>query len=145
MFVTLFLLIGSFLYIIISPPSVFSFTFISSSYSKHLYSHLPNVSRHLLPYIIRILTFVSRSFCNNFILKHLRNVPFELSPSRSRYFHVSISPNTYLKTKISHQKFVLYDNTLAKYNLIIHAVWSLLPSSQDKIDLTRVLATVESN
>jgi hypothetical protein len=47
--------------------------------------------------------------------------------------------------KISHQKFVLCGNTLARYNLTIHAVRSLLCSSQDKIDLARVLTTVESN
>jgi hypothetical protein len=122
---------------IIPPPSVFRFTFIFSNYSKYLYSHLLH--------IIRILSFVPRFFYNNFILKHLRNVPFEFLPPRSRYFHVSISPNAYLKIKSSHQKFVLCDNTLARYNLTIHAVWSLLPYSQHKIDLARVLVTTKSN
>jgi hypothetical protein len=142
MFVALFLLTDPLLYIIIPPSSVFRFTFISSSYSKHLYHHLPNVSRHLLQHIIRILNFVPRPLCNNSILKYLRKVLFEFSPLRSRNFHVFISSDAYLKMKISRQKFVLCDDTLARYNFTVHAVWSLLSSSHDKIDLARVLATV---
>jgi hypothetical protein len=102
------------------------------------------VSRYLLPHIIRILTFVLQSFYNNFILKHLRNIPFELPPHRSRYFHTSILPNVYLKIKINYQKFVLYDNILVRYNLTIHTVWFLpSSSSQDKIDLARVLTVLK--
>jgi hypothetical protein len=133
------------MYIIIPPQSVFRFMFISFGYSEYIYSFLLNVSHHLLSHIIRILTFVPLPFRNNFILKHLRNASFELLSLRSYDFYVSISPDVYLKMKSSHQKFMLCDDTLARYNLTIHAVWSLLPSSHDKIDLSRVLTTIESN
>jgi hypothetical protein len=145
MFVALFFLTDCILYIIIPPPNVFRFAFIFSDYSKHLYSHLPNVSRHLIPYIISIFTSVSRSFCNNYIIKHLRNVPFELPPLHSRDFCASISPDAYLKMKSNNQKLVLCDDKLARYKLTIYAVWSLLPSSKDKINLARLLTIVESN
>jgi hypothetical protein len=145
MFVALFFLNDRLLYIIILPPNVFRFTFISSVYFKHLYNHLLNVSQHLISYTIRIFTFVLRSFCNNSILKHLRNVHFELSPLHSCDFRASISTDAKLKMKVNNQKLVLCDDTLAIYNLTIHTIWSLLSSSKDKIDLARVLTTIESD
>jgi hypothetical protein len=133
------------LYIVILSSSIFQFTFISSSYSKHIYNHLSNLSCHLFPHTICIFTYVPRTFCNKSIIKHLRRVFFELPPLHSRDFDGSISSDAYLKMKVSHHKLLLWDDTLTRYNLIIYTVWSLLSSSKDKIDLIRMLIIVESN
>jgi hypothetical protein len=145
MFVAFFFLIDRLLYIIIPPSSIFRFTFISSDYSKHLYSQLPHVSQHLIPHTICIFTYILRSFCNNSILKHLKNAHFELLLFRSHNFRTSISSDTYLKNESQPPKACVVDDTLNMYNLTIHAVWSLLPFSKNKIDLARVLVTVKSN
>jgi hypothetical protein len=107
------------LYILISPLCDLRFMFIFFGYSKHLYSHLLYVSCDLLPRIISIFTYVSRLFCNNSILKHLRSVSFEFLPLCSRGFRVSISSNVHWKSKVSHHKFMLWDDTLVRHNLII--------------------------
>jgi hypothetical protein len=142
---SIFFLTNRLLYIIILPLSIFRFTFISSGYSKYLYSQLPKVSRHLILHIIYIFTCVLSFFYNNYILKHPRSVPFELPPLRSHDFRASISQDAYLKKKVCHEKLMLCDDTLTRYNLTIYTVWSFLPFSKDKINLARVLAAVESN
>jgi hypothetical protein len=75
----------------------------------------------------------------------MRSVSFEHPSPRSCDFYVSISPDTYLKMKINHQKLVLCDDTIVRYNLTNHTVWSFISSNKDKIDLPRLLATVKSN
>jgi hypothetical protein len=124
---------------------VFQFTFISSGYSKYIYNYLLNVNRHLLSYIICIFIYDLCPFYNKIILKHLRSVPFKFPPLHFHDFHGSISSDTYMKIKLSHHKFVLWDDTLARYNLTIYTVLSPISSSKDKIDLARVLTIVESN
>jgi hypothetical protein len=138
-------LIDLILYILIPQSIVFRCTFIFFDYSKHLYNYLPNTSCHLLPHTIWSSLMCPRPFCNKFILKHLKRVPFEFSSLHSHDFHGSFSSNVYLKIKVSNHKHVLWDDMLTIFNLIIYAIWSLFSSSRDKIDLTRVLATVESN
>jgi hypothetical protein len=75
----------------------------------------------------------------------MKSVFFEHSSPRFYDFYVFISSNTYLKMKINHQNLVLCDDTIVRYNLTNHTVWSLITSNKDKIDLARLLATVESN
>jgi hypothetical protein len=140
----IFFLIDYVLYILIRPPIVFRFIFISSDYFKNLYNHLPNVSVHVL-HIIHIFTYISCLFYNKIILKYLRNTSLELLPLLSHDFQNFITSETCLKIKISRRKLVLWDDALARYNLIIYVVWSIFSFNKDQIDLTQALATVASN
>jgi hypothetical protein len=105
----------------------------------------PSVSCHLFSYIISIFTYISRHFHNNSILKHLRSIFFILPPLRYRDFRAFILSDMHMKMKVNHTSLCCGTTYLLSYNLIIYVVWSLISSSKDKIDMTRVLITVENN
>jgi hypothetical protein len=67
-----FLLHNSLLHLLIPPPCLFSFTFVSFGHFEFFWSSFSNASGHLHPHAICIPSFMLRTLLKDSLLEHLR-------------------------------------------------------------------------